>query len=77
MEIILIIGVFVLPAAGIFWAFKKRKRLFYNMHFSSETIWMNFQNKPKRDAMELIQYQKTEAEEDEDGAERNDSPDLQ
>ena len=67
LEIIIIIGLFIIPVILLIWAVKKRRRLFYNMNYVSETIWYNFQNRSKKDAMDLVQYKKQEAEEDDEG----------
>ena len=66
-EIVMVIAVFIIPILLLIWAVKRRRKLFYNMHYTSETIWYNFQNRSKKDAMDLVQYKKQEAEEDDEG----------
>lgn len=61
----IIIGVILaLPFIVLIWAFRKRRRLFWNMRFTSETVWLQFQNRDKRNAAKLIQYQQAEEEQD-------------
>ena len=62
LDWIILALIFILPFAVIIWVFVKRKRLFYNMHFSALTTWMNYQNQSKYRAMELVQYQQEEEE---------------
>jgi hypothetical protein len=64
-EIMLIISLFIVPIVLLIWAFKKRKRLFCNSRFTAQTIWLQYQNQDKKNASELVDYQK---EEKNDGA---------
>ena len=63
----LIVLLLTAPFVIVIWAYKKRRRLFWNMHFTSETVWLQFQNQNKKNASELINYQQHEEQDDENG----------
>lgn len=71
-EIIIISGLLALPFIVVVWAYKKRRRLFYNVHFTAQTVWMQYQTQSKHRAMELVDYQQQEAEENEPGKMKDD-----
>ena len=71
LDWIVLIVLFILPFAIVIWAYIKRKRIFYNMHFTALTAWMNFQNQSKYRAMEQVLYQQEEEEEDEAGEDKS------
>jgi len=64
---IILAALFILPFVVIVWIYFKRRRLFYNMHFTAQTTWMNYQNESTYRAMEMVQYQEEEKEDDENG----------
>jgi hypothetical protein len=64
---IILAVLFILPFVVIVWIYFKRRRLFYNMNFTAQTTWMNYQNESKYRAMELVQYQEEEKDDDENG----------
>lgn len=56
-----------IPAAFLVWIVVKRRRVFYNVHFTAETVWKNFQSPGKQNAVEYVDYLKEKEEEDEAG----------
>ena len=67
LDWIVLTVLFILPFVIVIWAFVKRKRIFYNVHYASLVSWMNFQNQSKYRAMEHVLYQQEEEDEDEAG----------
>ena len=67
LDWIVLVVLFVLPFIIVIWAYKKRRRLFYNVHFTAAATYMRFQNESKRNAMEFVQYQQEEEEKDDEG----------
>ena len=69
----LLLVVFILLAifVGMFIVVKKRwmsaKRTMYGAQFTAQNIYMQFQNRQKKSAIEQVQYQKEEKKQDNDG----------
>ena len=73
LDWIVLVVLFILPFVIVIWAYFKRKRIFYNMHYPALVSWMNFQNESKYLAMEQVLYQQEEEEEDEAGEDNSNS----
>ncbi len=64
-EWILVGFILFLPFPALIYAYIKRRRLFYNMAFTSETVWKSFQAQNKQQAIEYVNYlQEEEDKED-------------
>ena len=68
-EWILVGGLLALVLGFLIYAVIKRRRLFYNASFTSETVWKNFQGQDKQAAVEYTDYLKHEEEDEDDAGE--------
>ena len=64
---IMLTAVAALVLAALIWVYQKRRRLFSNVHFVAETTFQYFQTEDKQQAIDAVQYQREEKEEDDSG----------
>jgi len=57
----------ILVLATLIWVYVRRRRLFSNVHFAAETTFRYFQTADKQQAIDAVQYQREEKEEDDAG----------
>ncbi len=76
LEWIIVGGGIAFPIAFLIWLVVKRKMVFYNVSFTAETVWKNFQGAGKQGAMEYVDYLKEEEETDESGEKKGDGAGL-
>jgi predicted Holliday junction resolvase-like endonuclease len=71
MSLLLVVFIFLIIFAGMFIVVKRRwinaKRTMYGAQFTAQNIYMQFQNRQKKNAIEQVQYQKEEKKQDNDG----------
>jgi len=67
--------IFLVTFAGMFIVIKKRwinkKPTIYSAQFTAQNIYMQFQNRQKKNATEHVQYQKEEKKQNSDGDDIN------
>ncbi len=66
-ELITLIAVGALIILVLVWAYRKRRRLVNHAQFTAETCFQYFQTQDKQEAIDAVQYQREEKEEDEAG----------
>jgi hypothetical protein len=75
ISLLLVAFIFLIIFVGAFIVIKKRwintKRTIYSAQFTAQNIYMQFQNRQKKDAIEHVQYQKEEKKQDDDGDDIN------
>ena len=69
--VLLVVFIFLIIFVGMFIVVKGRwinkKPTIYSAQFTAQNIYMQFQNRQKKNAMEHVQYQKEEKKQDSDG----------
>jgi len=75
ISLLLVAFIFLIIFVGAFIVIKKRwinkKPTIYSAQFTAQNIYMQFQNRQKKDAIEHVQYQKEEKKQDDDGDDIN------
>lgn len=66
-EWITLTAVAALVISTLVWAYRKRHRLLNHAHFTAETSFRYFQTQDKQEAIDAVQYQRGEKEEDDSG----------
>ncbi|KPL03539.1 MAG: hypothetical protein AMJ73_06525 [candidate division Zixibacteria bacterium SM1_73] len=71
ISLLLVVFILLMIFIGIFVVIKRRwinaKRTMYGAQFTAQNIYMQFQNRQKKNAIEQVQYQKEEKKQDSDG----------
>jgi len=71
ISLLLVAFIFIIIFVGAFIIVKKRwinkKPTIYSAQFTGQNIYMQFQNRQKKNAIEQVQYQKEEKKQDSDG----------
>ncbi len=71
ISLLLVVFILLIIFAGMFIVVKKRwinaKRKMYGAQFTGQNIYLQFQNRQKKNAIEQVQYQKEEKKQDKDG----------
>jgi predicted Holliday junction resolvase-like endonuclease len=71
ISLLLVVFILLIIFVGMFIVVKKRwinaKRKMYGAQFTAQDIYMQFQNRQKKNAIEQVQYQKEEKKQDNDG----------
>jgi len=71
ISLLLVAFIFIIIFVGAFIVVKKRwinkKPTIYSAQFTGQNIYMQFQNRQKKNAIEQVQYQKEEKKQDSDG----------
>jgi len=71
MSLLLVVFIFLIIFVGMFIVVKRRwinaKRTMYGAQFTAQNIYMQFQNRQKKNAIEQVQYQREEKKQDNDG----------
>jgi uncharacterized protein YneF (UPF0154 family) len=71
ISLLLVVFILLIIFVGMFIVVKKRwinkKPTMYSAQFTAQNIYMQFQNRQKKNAIEQVQYQKEEKKQDKDG----------
>lgn len=71
ISLLLVVFIFLILFVGMFIVVKGRwinkKPTIYSAQFTAQNIYMQFQNRQKKNAIEHVQYQKEEKKQDKDG----------
>jgi len=71
ISLLLVVFIFLIIFVGMFIVVKKRwinkKPTIYSAQFTAQNIYMQFQNRQKKNAIEHVQYQKEEKKQDSNG----------
>jgi predicted Holliday junction resolvase-like endonuclease len=71
ISLLLVIFILLIAFVGMFIVVKKRwinvKRTMYGSQFTGQNIYMQFQNRQKKNAIEHVQYQKEEKKQNNEG----------
>ncbi len=71
ISLLLVVFILLIIFAGMFIVVKRRwinaKRRMYGAQFTAQNIYMEFQNRQKKNAIEQVQDQKEEKKQDNDG----------